>query len=1018
MKLKPLVSLLAAAFAAPLALASTSGVVISQVYGGGGATTGSPSFKYDYVELFNAGSVAVDLAGFSLQYGSATGTAAWAVAALNPSTTVLQPGRYLLIRQAGGTLGPDITNQDATGNLNMAAGSGKVALVSNTTALSGANPTGATIVDLVGYGTANGFETAPTGSVMTSVLAAFRKTDGCIDTDNNSTDFSTGTPTPRNSSTPANLCNGTPANQPILPSCPPASAVSGTASSFSVSATDPDSVVNSATMTGTWPAGVTLGAFSAASGDGGTATQPVSVAGNVPVGSYNLGLQWANDDAQTASCTIKLSVSGMATIMAIQGNGAKSPMAGNAVTTSGVVTLVINNGFYLQDPLGDGDPSTSDGIFVFTSTAPTVAVGDAVTVSGSVQEYSVASSAASLAAPLTEISSVTNVVVSSHGNQVPAPVMVDILAEGGNLERFEGMVVTLKGPLMVQQNAFLGQYGQLTLAAGDRLQQPTNVYVPGAQANALYAENLARSIVLDDGSSLTNPNPPPYLAADHTVRDGDSVADLTGVIDFGLANTSSSGDVSYKIQPTMAPVITRVNQRPAAPDPVGGNVRVGSANMLNYFSTFTNGSDVFGHTGQGCTVGTGTSAGNCRGATTLEEFNRQTAKAVNALSGLNADVIALMEMQNNQDITVNYLVSQLNAKLGDGTYATVPYPSQGTGTDAIRVAMIYKPGRVTLNGVSIANSNAINNRFPLAQGFMMPNGQKFAVIANHLKSKGSCPSGSGADSDTGDQQSCWNATRVQQANVLKAWLPTVQSTAGTGDILMLGDFNAYGKEDPIMALTGDGAIVDLIDRYAPGDYSYVFDAFAGRLDQGLGTASIAGKVTGATSWHINSDEPDFLDYTIVGKPVDYYSPAAIRTSDHDPLVLGLNLVASLNGGSGRDTIVGTPGDDVIEGGPGADTLTGNGGHDQFVYSSILDAGDTITDFKPGIDKLVFTQLFTSMGITSADPLGQGYVTCSTSAGSAVINVDTDGIAGAAKPRAVVQLKGVSCSAINATSFKF
>ncbi len=1017
MKLKPLVSLLAAAFAAPLALASTSGVVISQVYGGGG--NANAPLANDFVELFNAGGSNVDISGWSIQYTSAAGNS-WGSNALTvPSGVTLQAGHYYLIKLAsGGAAGSALPTPDQTGNINMSGTAGKIALASSATALTGAAPADAQLVDIVSYGSTATQTEGAQAPAPSNTLGLFRAAGGCTDTNVNSADFSTGTPAPRNSSASANLCNGTPANQPILPSCPPASAVSGTPSNFSVSATDPDSVVNSATMTGTWPAGVTLGTFSAASGDGGTATQPVSVAGSVPVGSYNLGLQWANDDAQTASCTIKLSVSGLATIMAIQGNGAKSPMAGNAVTTSGVVTLVINNGFYLQDPLGDNDPSTSDGIFVFTSTAPTVAVGDAVSVSGTVQEYSVATSAASQAAPLTEISSVTNVAVSSHGNQVPAPVMVDILAEGGKLERFEGMVVTLKGPLMVQQNAFLGQYGQLTLAAGDRLQQPTNVYVPGAQANALYAENLARSVVLDDGSSLTDPNPPPYLAADHTVRDGDSLADLTGVIDFGLANTSSSGDVSYKIQPTVAPVITRVNQRPAAPDPVGGNVRVGSANMLNYFSTFTNGSDVFGHTGQGCTVGTGTSAGNCRGATTLDEFKRQTAKAVNALSGLNADVIALMEMQNNQDITVNYLVSQLNAKLGDGTYATVPFPSQGVGTDAIRVAMIYKPGRVTLNGVSLSNSNAINNRFPLAQGFMAQNGQKFAVIANHLKSKGSCPSGSGADSDTGDQQSCWNATRVQQANVLKAWLPTVQAAAGTGDILMLGDFNAYAKEDPITALTGDGAIVDLIDRYAPGDYSYVFDAFAGRLDQGLGTASIAGKVTGATSWHINADEPEFLDYTTVGKPVDYYSPAAIRTSDHDPLVLGLNLVANLGGTSGRDTIVGTPGDDVIEGGPGADTLTGNGGHDQFVYSSILDAGDTITDFKPGVDLLVFTKLLASMGIASADPLGQGYVTCSTSAGSAVINVDTDGSTGAAKPRAVVQLKGVSCSAINATSFKF
>jgi len=1029
MKLKPLVSLLAAAFAVPAVLASSSGVVISQVYGAGG--NAGAAYNADYVELFNAGSSAVSLSGWSVQYASAAGSGNFNP---TPLTGTIQPGQYYLVRMKSvpaTPVGAALPTPDApsTVNIDMSGTAGKV-ILANVAASIGCNGGSsacspaqqAQIVDLVGWGTANYFEGTVGPGTVTANPALLRKNAGCTDTDNNAGDFAIGAPVPRNSASPLNSCGATgPITQPIVPSCPDGATAQGTAINFSVSATDLDSRVNSATLQSAAVAGITLGSLITAASDGEAASLPINVSASVVPGSYSLVLQWGNDDAQTAQCTFKVVVAGTVSIAQIQGSGVSSPMVGQTVSTTGVVTQLLNNGFYLQDPIGDGNAATSDGVFVYTGAVPTVAVGDSVSLNGSVLEYTPGSPAAGT---LTELSGITGLSVLSSGNTLPQPVEIDLSA-APNLERVEGMRVHLHGggaPLMVQQTNFLGAYGQLTIAAGGRLLNPTNVLRPGPAALDLAAANRARSIILDDGSSQVNPNPTPYLADDLTVRAGDTLIDVTGVIDFGPATASASGAQSYKIHPETLPEITRssLNERTTAPAPVAGNVRVASANVLNYFTTFLDGTSANDQssTSQGCTVGNTTTKSNCRGADNLIEFNRQRNKILASLSAINADVVGLMEIQNNANIAVQNLVDGLNGMMGAGTYAATPLPAQagGTGTDAIRVAMIYKPAKLSLQGQAIADMDAIHNRPTYAQGFMAPNGEKFAVVVNHLKSKGSCSSGLNADQ--GDLQGCHNETRKQQATRLLAWLPTVTATAGTQDLILLGDFNAYAKEDPIALLTGSGTVVDLVSLFDEKDYSYVFDAWAGRLDHGLGSLSIVPKITGAHSWHINADEPTLIDYNIDGKSVDYYANTAYRSSDHDPLVLGLNLVKAFFGTSGRDVIIGTAGDDVIEGGPGADTLTGGGGRDQFVYTSALDGVDTITDFTPGHDQLVLTKLLLANGIVGADPLASGHVTCTNSLAGAMVGIDTDGSAGPLKSRTMAVLKAVSCAALSASSFKF
>jgi predicted extracellular nuclease len=924
-------ALAAALFAIAAPVHAAGNVVISQVYGGGGNS--GATIKNDFIELYNRSAVDVSIGGWSVQYASATGST-WQVTAI-PAGTVLPAGSYFLVKEAVGAGGTVDITADVTGTIAMAAGSGKVALAPSITALSGTKPAAA--IDLVGYGTANGFEGTAAAPLLTNTTAALRAGGGATDTDDNAADFSVGTPAPRYSGGDA------------IP------------------------------------------------GGGGSVSSCAGGAAGTPAAIY-----------------------------AIQGSGATSPLVGQVVTTTGVVTKVTNNGFFMQDLTGDGNPQTSDGIFVFASPASctNAVVGNLVTATGTVSEFVPGAGTAST--PLTELTAVTSVALVGTGYSI-APTTVTLpLAPGDSFERFEGMLVTLQGTLTVQQNYFLAQYGQLTIGAGGRHETPSNAYRPGSPQNLALIDLQARSrLLLDDGSSLQNPNPTPYLNASGLGRAGDLVSNLTGVIDFGLATSTTSGAGLYRLQPTTTPVFASANPRTTAPPAVGGNLRIAAMNVLNFFTTFTNGQTAFGGTGQGCSLGASVAAGNCRGADNIVEYQRQLNKIVREIAGLNADAVGLMETQNNGNTAVQALVDAVNTFIGSNAYAAIPVPAAGTGTDAIRVTMIYKPSRLSLVGLPMSDTDPINNRPTLAQTFVAPNGEKFSFVVNHLKSKGSCPA-SGADTDQGDGQGCWNATRVQQAQRLRSFVAQVQAAAGSNDVLLVGDFNAYAKEDPIYDLTSNGYI-DQIGRFNTLGYSYVFDGTAGRLDHAIATPSLSSRVNSAVEWHINADESPAFDYNQEFKqpacatcaPDPYDGSGPYRASDHDPVLVGVNLYKTFTGTAGRDSIVGTPGDDIIIGGPGADTLTGNGGSNIFVYSTVLDGGDTITDFQPGSDKLDFRALLQSLAVTSLDPIASGHVVCTPSSGSAVIGVDPDGSAGAAAARSMVLLKNVGCaSALQAANFMF
>ena len=354
-----------------------------------------------------------------------------------------------------------------------------------------------------------------------------------------------------------------------------------------------------------------------------------------------------------------------------------------------------------------------------------------------------------------------------------------------------------------------------------------------------------------------------------------------------------------------------------------------------------------------------------------------------------------MEIENDgygSRSAIQDLVNGLNAALGAGTYAVVPDPAAGTGSDEIKVALIYKPSRVSRVGASASDPDAINSRPPLAQTFAALNGEKFSVIVNHFKSK-SCADATGADQDQNDGQGCYNARRLQQAGRLAGFIEQIKGSAGDDDVVVIGDLNAYGKEDPINALTGTGLINQLAEREA-NPYSYVFDGETGYLDHALTSASLHAQVAGVGHWHINADEPSFLDYNLEFKPQDLYTSAPYRSSDHDPVIVSLQLVKKL------------------EGSAGADTLTGGAGADTFVYGSLREAGDTITDFTPGTDRIDLQALFASIGYSGSNPVADGYLKLVSSTAGTSVQIDADGSAGAGLARPLVLLKDVPLNTLS------
>ncbi|MBF4584654.1 ExeM/NucH family extracellular endonuclease [Curtobacterium sp. VKM Ac-2887] len=813
-----------------------SGLVIEEAYLKAGSN--GAFYNQKFIEIGNPTDAPVSLDGWSLQYRSATSSGAFSTSALEG--TVPAEGTFLVSMAGNGgatPVGADLPTADDTASLNPSGTTGTLVLSDASTPVAlaaGPVTTGtAGVVDLLGYGASNTFE----GTVRT-VEGANAVPNGLVrqgtkDTDDNGADFSvTTTLTPRNA-----------AGETAAPTDP-------------TEPTDP-----------TDPTEPT---------DPGTPAEAVTIA----------QLQGATDT---------------------------SPYAGKTVTTDGVVTAVYAsggfNGYTIQTPGTGGaiDFSThtaSDAVFVFSSaTAGLVAEGDHVRVTGAVSEYF----------GLTEltVSGASSLEKLSDAVVAPQPAAVAFPSSDAQRESLESMLIAPQGSFTVADNYTTNQYGEVVLASGaGRLVQPTEVGRPGsAEATAAAASNAARKVTLDDGAStnfLTKANqgiPVSWLTQGPVTVGATATFEGPVVLDY-----RNSG---WKFQPT-APITGATpaadlpasfsNVRQAKPQDVGGDLKLAGFNVLNYFPTtgdqLTGCSYYTDRAGDPVTVNSGCDA---RGAAEEEDFLRQQVKIVKAINGLGADVVSLEEIENSarfgqdRDAAVATLVDALNAATGEDTWAYAKSPATVPASeDVIRLALIYKQDRVEPVGEStiLLDDAFTNARQPVADAFRPVGGtadDDFLVIANHFKSKGS---GTGENADQGDGQGASNADRVRQAKALVTFSTDMQAQYGTDKVFMLGDFNAYSKEDPVVVLD-DAGYTDLGPALDATEYSYVFSGLSGSLDHVFASKAALETVTGVDIWNINSVESVGLEYSRYNyNASDLYTDDVFRASDHDPILVGFDLDAA------------------------------------------------------------------------------------------------------------------------------
>ena len=317
-------------------------------------------------------------------------------------------------------------------------------------------------------------------------------------------------------------------------------------------------------------------------------------------------------------------------------------------------------------------------------------------------------------------------------------------------------------------------------------------------------------------------------------------------------------------------------------------MKVSSFNVLNYFLTLDDGGDDCGPAGN---------KQECRGAETAVEYQRQHVKLMAALDALDADILGLIELENSEGVEpLAAIVDGLNAINGAGTYAYID--TGNIGTDTIKVGIIYKPAAATPLACPRDHQQQCRPAVhrhpqpPVARPVVRRelDREVTTLVVNHLKSK-NCGGETGGDVDSGDGQACYNATRTAAAEALVDWMATHPTGVDDDDFLVMGDLNSYAKEDPITVLLNAG-FVDLAALH-DDSYSFVFDGQWGYLDYALASPSLAAQVTGTAEYHINADEVPVLDYNTnfksAGQVVSLFAPDEFRTSDHDPVVVGLDL---------------------------------------------------------------------------------------------------------------------------------
>ena len=899
-------------------------VVISEVYGGGGNS--GARYTHDFIELYNPTRSDIVMTNWSVQYTSATGPSAnnpnWGITSFSGT---IKAGGYYLIQQAKGNTGTTaLPTPDASGSLAMAGTAGKVILSSNSVVFNVSAPVSDAIVDVVGFGsTATFYEGSGPTPTLTNTTSAQRASGqnavGEIvlesgagngwDSDNNSTDFKTGEPTPKNTASPAEFSTS--------PSLTTSSGSLNFGNVFiNTNSPEKELVLKFANLDATDVSVAVSGSFTISKDAGGPYTNSLAITDSERA-SGEFSIYVINSQAATGvstgvitlshanlitAVTVNLNANGVqplgssTLISTIQGTGSQATAGTFQVeaVVTGVYGTLDPAGFYIQeeDADADSDVNTSEGIFVVMND-PTVKVGDLVRVLGTVQENG--------GSPSFNQAVITSPAVSviSSNNPAPSFAVIDITDNSAaSAEKYEGMRVQFASELIVSDVRNLAQFGEVSLSMGGRVYTATQIVDPNddpasgtssagssnvAAVNAYMAENAAKVIVLDDGSGVSNPTTIPYLdPLLNTITVNSTITSLKGIMGYGFAK--------YRIQPLNgadAPVFAVT--RSTVPGFEKAGLKVASFNVLNYFN------------GDG--TGGGFTTSEQRGATSAAAFAIQRSKIIKALAQMNADVIGLLEIENDGTGSISAvqdLINGLNAELAlsaQSGYAIVQDGNarQTGNTDAIKCAIIYKQSSVTTGNRTAQLTGVAGQRPFLAQTFetlpaagsgaRVAAAEKFTFIVNHFKSKGSGSSATGLDLDQNDGQSFYNATRKTQATALLAFIEDLKVSGGTDRIVTVGDYNAYYEEDPMDVFRAGGLVLPS----AATDYSYHFDGALGSLDHALFSSAMAPLVE-VKKWHINSTEPAFLQYTNTTY-TDASSP--FRSSDHDPLLINVDFSAAL-----------------------------------------------------------------------------------------------------------------------------
>ena len=959
-----------------------TGLVISQVYGGGG-NTGAP-YSYDFIELYNTTSAPISLNGLSVQYASATGTS-WVNLTVLPNTSV-PPGHYFLIQEAEGTT---VTNKplptpDATGSINLSATAGKLALVNGTTAITSGTscPTGATIIDFVGFGTtANCYEGSGPTPAPSNTLSVSRDSNN-DDTNNNSADFTAGVPNPRNSS-----YGGGGASLSATGAANPSTVTSG------------GTTLLTATVTpGTGSTGIAVTAD--LSGIGGSANQAFyddGTNGDVTPGdnvysfstvatsstskTYSLPVNVTDSEDGAATASISLTVNLPAQDLAIhtiQGEKSltattTSPYAGQTVMTQGIVTGVGTAGYFIQTPDSDADsdPLTPEGIYIYTGSGKVPAqavIGNYVQVTGAVSTYPAVTASHT---PATEISA-TSATLLAASQPLPAAITLttSMLTPSGGLYQltpYEGMRVSIPSMTSISgTDGNLNEKSEIETSNGQFYGVITGTARPFREPG-IDIRDSQTGLPPDVAKFDDNPE---RILVDSSFFGGSAIdlstnavlTGVTGVLDFTYSSDSyydpsrllldksySRGNVTAGMAPT--PV----------PPPAANEFRVAGYNVERFFNT--NSADdidydpVSGKTESSSAVDVTPAAY----ATRLAKLSL----AVRHILG-NPDIIGLEEPENESvvaDMAAKISADAVAAGEEDPKY--VPY---GTGTDyapysndvsGISVGFLVKS--TTVDTVSIQqlganntftdprNSNqqqTLNDRPPLVlhAGIKRANAKDYpvTVIVNHLRSLSS-------ENDPSSGVFVRDKKELQAeflANLIQGY-----QSAGE-HVISVGDYNAFefsdGYIDILATITNRNVLpsdqvvqpgvaglvnppaTDLV-TLLPADQRWSYQEYGNAqiLDHVVATSDLVAEGAHVAYAHFDADQP-LVAYN------DATTPA--RQSDHDAAVGYFAipapvLSATLTGNGMFDKVnVGASSD-------GSVFVLTNNGEGQIAISKIATTGD-------------------------------------------------------------------------------